>query len=80
MDKKFIPKYECLLCGGTVLMGGGIWEGVPVNAWELVVCDTCKAANHDGIMPGTYPQLEAHLKAKGITPSRNERGFYNWPT
>ena len=74
-----IPKYKCGLCGNTVMMGGGRWDGKYIKAWDLVACNGCRSANHDGIVPGTYPALHRHLEAKGITPQLNQSGWIVWP-
>jgi hypothetical protein len=73
------PKFKCLLCDRSVAMGGGRWEARYVQAWDLIACDVCYSANHDGIVPGTYSRFQAHLKAKGINPPLNENGWIDWP-
>jgi hypothetical protein len=77
MSGKF-PKYQCLCCLGKFECGGSSWPISPVRAWaDAMICNKCRSANWDGIVPTTYHALAAHLKAHGITPQENVRGW--WP-
>jgi hypothetical protein len=44
-----------------------------------MVCIECLAANHDGIVPETYPHLAVHLEVRGIQPEKDAEGCILWP-
>jgi hypothetical protein len=44
-----------------------------------MVCDRCRRANHDGIVPAVHPDLVGHLRLLGIQPTRNAKGQISWP-
>lgn len=72
------PRYQCLCCGTRYEVGNHIYPVSPVQAWgAALICDRCRNTNSDGIVPSTYPLLIAHLKLHGVTPVKNERGW--WP-
>lgn len=71
--------YECFLCRSQFQFGPHAYRGKPINAWDMVVCDTCYKANWDGIVPLTYPHLIARLKSRGIGISLNRKGWIDWP-
>lgn len=77
IDPRF--KKTCFLCRQSFQFGGHIYDGKPVNAWKIIVCDICLKGNHDGIVPGTYPHLKSHLETLGVKPVINAKGWIEWP-
>lgn len=73
-----MPEYRCVCCGVSYEVGNGRYPVRPVKAWaNALICDTCRSANWDGIVPSTYPMLQAHLTANNIQPVENTDGW--WP-
>lgn len=73
--------FECFLCQRPKQCGGGIWEAHYVPSWHLLLCNSCRSANHDGIVPtSTHGQrLVEHLRARDITIELNSRGWIPIP-
>lgn len=72
--------YDCFLCRCNFQFGPHIYSGKPIRAWGgIMVCKTCLDANADGIVPTTYPHLEAHLKNLGVVSPTNEQGWISIP-
>ncbi|MEJ0017520.1 MAG: hypothetical protein WDN25_13335 [Acetobacteraceae bacterium] len=71
--------YRCLLCCGEFQFGPHRYAGKPVNYWKAMACQGCLAANHDGIVPETYPHLLPYLEKIGARPTYNEKGWLEWP-
>ena len=44
-----------------------------------MVCNARREANHDGIVPETYPHLISELEAQGIKVAFNKAGFLPIP-
>jgi hypothetical protein len=70
---------KCFLCRREVQFGPHVYNGKTIPPWDIFVCDTCYQANWDGIVPGTFPHLIAHLKSKSIEIRPNKRGWIDWP-
>jgi hypothetical protein len=70
--------YDCFLCSGRFQFCLGRYAGKPINAWDIMVCESCYRANHDGIVPGTYPHLIEHLKSRGMAVAPNAKGWIDW--
>jgi hypothetical protein len=71
--------YECFLCDNPFEFGRRARLGKRVRAWDIMVCIECLAANHDGIVPETYPHLAVHLEVRGIQPEKDAEGCILWP-
>jgi len=72
--------YDCFLCKRPFQFGPHIYQGKPVKAWGgIMVCESCLEGNRDGIVPGTYPHLTEHLKARGTPIAFNTKGWIEWP-
>jgi hypothetical protein len=39
-------------------------EGRRIHEWEIMVCQSCRIGNWDGIPPLSYPHLIEHLARK----------------
>jgi len=76
---KMTHQEVCFLCRRAFAFGGGRYDGRPIQFWKMMVCDHCYDANHDGIVPATYPHLIEHFREIGIVPTLNIRGFIEWP-
>jgi hypothetical protein len=70
---------ECFLCGDMFQFGPGIYRGRKVAAWNIMVCNGCRTANHEGIVPSAHPRLVQHLNELGIRPKINSEGWICWP-
>ena len=79
MNDKSAIKFPCLLCGRSFGFGEHRYDGRRIQAWDIMVCNTCYGANWDGIVPGSYPRLDSHFKANGISPQYNAKGYIEWP-
>ncbi len=78
--KPNLPKYTCLCCGTSYEVGAGSYPIRSVKAWaDANICDNCRSANWDGIVPTTYFRLRAHLAKHGIVPAENEKGWWDIP-
>jgi hypothetical protein len=75
-----MPIYKCFLCEDEFQFGPHSYLGKPINAWGIMVCNECLAANRDGIVRETYPHLAAHLDALGLQPEKNAEGWILWPS
>lgn len=69
----------CLLCRKTFNFGGGSYRGRYFRQWKASICEGCCSANHDGIVPTTYPWLVPHLKTIGVEIVLNEKGWIPLP-
>ena len=69
----------CFLCKRQVQVGPHRYEGRNVPAWNVFICDTCRSANWDGVVPGTYPHLIEHLKSHRIEIKLNAKGWLDIP-
>jgi|ERR1041385_5539913 len=78
-----MPQYrhmaKCFLCKRQFQYGADIYEGIRVRAWHVMVCNQCRRANHDGIVPTVHPDLVGHLRLHGIQPTMNSKGWICWP-
>jgi hypothetical protein len=71
-----MPEYDCCLCQSPFQFGPHDYRGRPIPAWpSLMACRTCERANHDGIVPRTYPHRLPLLASLGIKVSPNEQGW-----
>ena len=70
----------CFFCNSEFRMGAGVYNGRYIRRWQISVCDSCLAANQDGLTPVYESRFLAHLKEKGIPiPKRNAKGKFNFP-
>lgn len=70
---------SCFLCKKNCQVSHHIYEGRQVPAWGIFICDGCRSANWDGIVPSTYPHLIEYLKSRGVPVDLNEKGWLNIP-
>jgi len=71
--------YECFLCRWWFQFALHIYNGLNIVAWDAQICDWCLAANHDGIMPQSHPDLIEYLLAKKIPITLNHKGWLDIP-
>ena len=71
---------ECFLCKRPIQVGPHRYEGSRVPAWDIMVCDICRRANWDGIVPSTHPHLIRHLESRGIKIKLNAKGWLDIPS
>jgi hypothetical protein len=71
--------YDCFLCQEPFQYGPHVYMGQPVKAWDIIVCRSCIRGNQDGIVPSTYPHLDAHLEARGAFKRNEKIGWIDWP-
>ena len=71
--------YNCFLCNQPFQFGPHAYNGRPVRAWDVMLCDRCLRANHDGIVLDEHPRLAALLRERGITIELNEKGWLPIP-
>jgi hypothetical protein len=71
--------YDCLLCGTPFQFGPHRYDGKPVKAWDMMVCNGRISANYDGVVPTNHPHLIAHLEARGVKITLNAEGWIDWP-
>ena len=69
----------CFLCTSQFQFGPHVYRGRYIRRWGISVCSGCFAANHDGIVPETYPHLLKHLEGKGVEIALNLRGWLDFP-
>jgi hypothetical protein len=70
-----MPQYQCCVCEGFFQFGP-VYDGRPVRDWQkLMLCRSCEAANHDGIIPQTHPHLIPRLESLGIKVILNQEGW-----
>ncbi len=68
--------YPCFVCSRQFEYDPDSLKGNYVNAYEIMVCDTCYKANWDGWAPQLTSRLTDHLKGKGLSiPQLNDRGW-----
>jgi hypothetical protein len=72
--------YSCFLCCTEFQYGPHIYDGSYVKAWDIMTCNRCRRANWDGILPGSFPQLEKHFRERGLQPEMNAKGWIEWPS
>ena len=74
------PMSNCFLCRAAIQYGTELYARSQVKTWGgILICYNCRSSNWDGIVPGAYAHLEAHLKDLEIEPSLNERGWIDIP-
>lgn len=73
------PSEQCFLCGQPFRSGPQVYGGRRIPAWDIMVCNTCRSGNWDGIVPGTRPHLLPYLQSKGIAVTLNAKGWIPWP-
>jgi hypothetical protein len=74
-----MPMRTCFLCGRQFKFRPNVYLGSPVKAWDILVCNDCRASQRGGIVPAVYPQLVEHLKARNIKPEYDDHGWIRWP-
>jgi len=79
MEASKTHKERCFLCGRMYDFGDHRYHGQWVRAWQASICQGCLAANHDGVVPDTYPHLLPHVEAMGADVSLNDRGWLPIP-
>src|SRR5215475_12131988 len=73
------PTAVCFLCKRPFQFGEHIYNGRRIPAWDIMIFDRCDAGNHDGVMPDRHPDLEPHLKSRGIAIPWNAKGWIDLP-
>ena len=70
---------DCGLCGQRRQEAASAYQGRNVAAWGLWICNDCRAANHDGIVPESHAEFIAGLRARGVTLDYNALGWLKIP-
>jgi hypothetical protein len=69
---------KCFLCEGTFQYGPGLYDGKP--AWgKLMIRNSCRKTNWDGLVVSHHPRLKEFLKTEGIPYTLNGRGWLDIP-
>ena len=79
MENKHKTLIDCFLCRRPFQMGPHRYAEPWTRMWETSVCNTCYNSEWDGIVPGSYPNLDAHLAERGLGPAQNAKGWIPWP-
>ena len=69
----------CFLCNRPFQFGRGMYHGKNIPDWGIMICDTCKSGNWDGIVLEHHPKLRDWLVARGIEYSFNAKGWLDIP-
>jgi hypothetical protein len=70
-----MPEYDCCVCEEPFQFGPHVYAGRLIPGWHgLMICRKCDHANHDGIVPGTYPNLMPRREVLGVKISLNKNG------
>jgi hypothetical protein len=59
-EPKFFDK--CFLCKQSFQFGPHLYDGRHIASWGISICHSCDAANWDGVVPNSHPDLIEHLK------------------
>jgi hypothetical protein len=70
---------DCDLCGHKFPFSNGKYYGKKIANWDMMLCDICRKANWDGIVPETYPGFVRKLHALGIEVKLNDKGWIDIP-
>jgi hypothetical protein len=70
---------QCDLCRREFQFGPGRYAGRKVVSWNILVCERCEAANHDGLVPQSHPDLMKRLADRGVEVRLNSRGWLSIP-
>jgi hypothetical protein len=70
---------DCFLCLRAFRVGPHLYEGRRVAAWNIMLCDSCRRSNWDGIVLDSHPRLAEHLAREGVAVSRNAKGWLPIP-
>jgi len=69
-------EYSCFMCGTTFDFGPHVYNGKQINSYNIIVCTSCYAGNHDGWSPHCEKKLLIHIKEHNLTlPKRNQSGL-----
>ena len=71
---------DCFLCKSAFQFGPHRYEGCRVPAWDIMICNICRSANWDGVVPGSFPHLIEHLEKRGIDYQLNDKGWFSIPS
>ena len=67
---------QCELCGKAVDYSNGIYGLNKCSGYDIFVCDTCYASNHDGWGPFHQTIVISIMNKKGkALPQRNHKGW-----
>ena len=70
---------ECFLCRSKFPFGPHTYNGSKIRAWGIMVCDTCRRSNWDGVVPSNYPHLVDYLQSQGLDIPLNDNGWISIP-
>jgi hypothetical protein len=70
---------DCFLCKRSFKIGPHLYEGKRIPSWNIMICDTCRDSNWDGIVPNSHKDLVEYLEVQGIEIHLNEKGWINIP-
>ena len=76
-EPKFFEK--CFLCKQSFQFGPHLYDGRHIASWGISVCRSCDAANWDGVVPDSHPDLIEHLKQRGVRIQLNGKGWLPLP-
>ena len=70
---------DCGLCGDRRGAGGHHMQGRNVPDWGVWICNKCRDANHDGIVPESNTEFLRKLRARGVPLQLNALGWVKIP-
>ena len=70
---------DCGLCGNRRQQGAQHMQGRNVPGWGMWICNRCREANHDGIVPESNAEFMARLRARGVPLQLNAIGWLKIP-
>ena len=75
------PKFfdKCSLCKQPFQFGPHRYDGRHIASWGISVCRSCDAANWDGVVPESHPNLIEDLKQRGVRIQLNAKGWLPLP-
>ncbi len=79
MNEEVKFMYDCFLCQRPYQQGPHIHNGRRVPAWDILLCNTCRSGNWDGIVLSAHPRLQKHLEERGIPIKLNDAGHLPIP-
>ena len=69
----------CFLCEQQFQFGMHVYDGKHVADWGIMVCNSCKNGNWDGIVLEHHPKLRRLLNEKGVEYKLNAKGWLDFP-
>ena len=71
--------YECFLCKRQFQFGRYVYDGQYIPAWRIIVCNTCRLTNYNGIDPVQHPRLLQLLHKERVRVRLNRHFLIDIP-